>query len=109
MNRPMHQKTKRTTIMALLAMLCFSTNAVAFCDPPLSPMYVSDVLIIDYRAEIRAEYEAYFSDAQSYLGCMERERVAVMAEIKQTATQYGQFLDTTEILNSSSSDEKGDW
>lgn len=78
--------------MILALMLAAPFPAMAFCDPPVAPPLTSEDLAREFREEFRQDFEKYFSDAQTYLRCLEDERAEVMAEISETAARYDRFI-----------------
>lgn len=83
-------RKSRILFTLLLASLPFP--AMAFCDPPIAPPLTSEELAREYQSEFRQDFEQYFSDAQTYLRCLEDERAEVMAEISDTAVRYDRFI-----------------
>lgn len=47
-----------------------------------------------YRAEIVAEFEAYFRDLSAYLACLDDERARAFAEAQAAAEAQASFLAT---------------
>jgi len=78
------------------ALLVAPQTGFAFCDTPLAPTPTSEDMARDYREEFKAEFETYFSEAQSYLRCIDSERQNVMDELKNTAFRYERFLKDSE-------------
>lgn len=59
------------------------------CLPPLPPSPVNDdATRASYAAEIRAEYAAYFDEAQTYLHCLDSARAEVTAEVNRAIADY---------------------
>lgn len=59
------------------------------CLPPLVPAQVNDgATRTTYASEIRAEYVAYFDEAQIYLHCLESARAEVTAEVNRAIADY---------------------
>lgn len=59
------------------------------CLPPLVPAQVNDgTTRKTYASEIRAEYVAYFDEAQIYLHCLESARAEVTAEVNRAIADY---------------------
>ncbi|MEO1307297.1 MAG: hypothetical protein AAFV38_05035 [Pseudomonadota bacterium] len=76
----------------LLLLIATALPAAAFCEAPAPPPLTSEALAREYRDELKAEFEKYFSDAQSYLRCSEDERRAVLETLEDTAQRYDRFL-----------------
>ncbi len=79
-------------LSALIVAVSFPHAGFAFCDPPIAPPLTSEALAREYQEEFRQGFEAYFSEAQAYLRCLEAERSEVMLEINETAARYNRFL-----------------
>lgn len=77
---------------AVIVAICLPNVAFTFCDPPIAPALTSEDLAREFREEFRQDFEQYFSDAQTYMRCLEEERSEVMAEINETAARYDRFL-----------------
>lgn len=84
-------------ILSMLFAFLAPTLAVAFCDPPFPPDLTSEAIAREFREEFRSEFEAYFSDVQAYIGCVDEERARVMAEADETVRRYERFLEANEI------------
>jgi hypothetical protein len=68
------------------------------CLAPLSPDQglTSDVMR-EYRAELRAEFESYFSDVTSYVACIDAERERVLTEAHEASTALSKLLSTGDL------------
>lgn len=78
---------KSTALLYLLPSV-----ASAFCPPPEPPPLTSEVLAREFRKEMREDFETYFSDANHYFKCIDRERDRIKTEINETAARYDRFL-----------------
>lgn len=52
-------------------------------------------LLHRYRAEIAAEFEAYFRDLSAYLACLDDERARAFAEAQAAAEAQASLLATS--------------
>ena len=51
-----------------------------------------DAVLAEYRAEISAEFDAYFSAVSDYIACHDEERARVLAEASVATAAYAAFL-----------------
>lgn len=71
-----------------------SAQTPAFgCGPP-EPPYTAlpEADLREFRAELSADFERYFSDIPKYIQCLDAERARVMAEGREVAAAYENFL-----------------
>lgn len=70
-----------------------SQNFDFLCIPPERPnLDVSADLAKEYRAEISAEVEAYFTDISRYITCLGDERARAMKEAQDVTREYTDFF-----------------
>lgn len=62
-------------------------------EPPYTALPQPDLQ--EFRAELVADFERYFSDITRYIQCLDVERARIMAEGSQMATLYENFLEAT--------------
>ncbi|WP_340264001.1 hypothetical protein [Sulfitobacter pontiacus] len=63
------------------------------CLAPAVPITaLPEDVLAEYRAEISAEFEAYFSAVGDYIACHDDERARVLAEATVATTAYAAFL-----------------
>lgn len=68
------------------------------CLPPSAPAVdLPARLLATYRTEISAEFEVYFSALSEYIACLDEERLRAMAEARDVAGAYSDFLDTSHL------------
>lgn len=76
-------------------------SAARFCKrilrPPIAPPLTSEDLAREFRVEFKEDFESYFSDAQTYLRCLDDERQEVMEELNATIIRYDRFLNDSKI------------
>lgn len=58
------------------------------CLPPVPPAEVSPELLRDFEGELRAEYSAYFDEAQTYLACLDAAGRTVRTEVQAALKAY---------------------
>lgn len=65
------------------------------CVPPDVPMTDLPVgILVEYRAEIAAEFEAYFAALSDHIACLDAERARAMEEARVAATAYADLINT---------------
>ena len=70
--------------------------AVSLCLPPELPVTaLPEAVLAEYRAEISAEFEAYFAEVSDYIACLDAERGRAMTEARDAVNTYSAFLETT--------------
>lgn len=69
--------------------------APLLCLPPEAPMTsLPDAVLAEYRAEITAEFEAYFSTVSEYIACLDGERARTLDEARIATEAYSTLLST---------------
>lgn len=53
-----------------------------------------DAVLVEYRAEIAAEFEEYFSAVTDYIACLDDERTRTMDEARAATEAYSTLLST---------------
>ena len=75
-----------------------SGSSQPLCLAPLSPEQgLTPEVMRDYRAELRTEFESYFSDVTSYVACIDAERERVLAEAHEASTALSILLSTGDL------------
>jgi len=65
------------------------------CLPPEAPMTELPVdVLAEYRAEIAAEFEAYFSSITAHIACLDEERARVLDEARAATEAYTRLINT---------------
>ena len=65
------------------------------CLPPEAPMTELSAEVLDeYRTEIAAEFEAYFSSVTEHIACLDEERARVMDEARAATEAYARLINT---------------
>ena len=82
--------------VAVMFLVCAATVAqpeVIRCLPPQVPVTdLPEAVLVDYRAEIGAEFESYFSAISTHIACLDEERTRALAEARDAADAYATFL-----------------
>lgn len=65
------------------------------CLPPDLPVTdLPEAVLVEYRAEIGAEFESYFAAISAHIACLDAERDRALAEAHSAADAYAVFLNT---------------
>lgn len=65
------------------------------CIPPEVPITdLPDAVLAEYRAEISAEFEAYFAHLSDHIACLDTERSRALSEARVATEAYSVFLNT---------------
>lgn len=68
---------------------------VILCLPPEAPMTELPVdVLAEYRTEIAAEFEAYFSSITEHIACLDKERDRVLDEARVATEAYSRLINT---------------
>ncbi len=71
----------------------FAQPEVIRCVPPEVPFTdLPDAVLAEYRAEIAAEFEAYFAAVSSHIACLDTERSRALSEARVATEAYSAFL-----------------
>ena len=63
------------------------------CLPPQVPVTdLPDAVLAEYRAEIGAEFEAYFTAISDHIACLDAERTRALTEARAATDVYSAFL-----------------
>lgn len=63
------------------------------CLPPEAPMTELPVEVLaEYRTEIAAEFEAYFSSITGHIACLDEERARAMDEARAATEAYSRLI-----------------
>jgi hypothetical protein len=66
------------------------------CLSPEAPMTELPVdVLAEYRMEIAAEFEAYFSSITEHIACLDEERARVLDEARAATEAYARFINIT--------------
>ena len=94
-----HQMRRRARLLPGLCVVV-SVSSTAFAQPEvircLAPeMPTTDLpvaVLAEYRAEISAEFEAYFADLSDHIACLDIERSRAFSEARAATEAYSAFL-----------------
>jgi hypothetical protein len=68
------------------------------CLPPEAPMTELPVdVLAEYRTEIAAEFEAYFSSVTEHIACLDEERARVLDEARAATEAYTRLINTIPV------------
>jgi hypothetical protein len=71
----------------------FAQPEVIRCLPPEVPVTnLPEAVLSEYRAEIAAEFEAYFAAVSTHIGCLDTERNRALSEAHMATEAYSTFL-----------------
>lgn len=68
---------------------------MAECLPPAGPIGTDPALVAEYRPEILADYERYFSESSTYITCLDAARGQAMAELSARVADYQTLFTST--------------
>jgi hypothetical protein len=93
---------RRTALYLAGIILATFANSAAFaqpevirCVPPEVPFTdLPDAVLAEYRAEIAAEFEAYFAAVSTHIACLDTERNRALSEAHRATEAYSTFLNT---------------
>lgn len=98
-SREAHRGCRRARlILAFCVVVVVSTTAFAQpevirCLAPKVPITaLPEAVLSEYRAEIAAEFEAYFSDLSDHIACLDTERSRALSEARVATEAYSAFL-----------------
>ena len=82
-------------VVASMSSTAFAQPEVIRCVPPEVPFTdLPDAVLAEYRAEIAAEFEAYFAAVSSHIACLDTERSRALSEAHSATEAYSTFLNT---------------
>ena len=71
----------------------FAQPEVIRCLPPEVPVTdLPEAVLAEYRAEIAAEFEAYFAAVSTHIACLDTERNRALSEAHRATEAYSTFL-----------------
>ena len=87
--------------MAAIIVFMFMNSAaiaqpeVIRCLPPEVPVTdLPEAVLAEYRAEIAAEFEAYFAAVSTHIACLDTERNRALSEAHRATEAYSTLLNT---------------
>ena len=95
------QMRRRELNLATIILVMF-LNSAAFaqpevirCLPPEVPITaLPESVLVEYRTEIVAEFEAYFAAVTSHIACLDSERSRALSEAQRATEAYATFLNS---------------
>jgi hypothetical protein len=80
-------------VMVAVSSTAFAQPEVIRCLAPEVPITaLPEAVLSEYRAEIAAEFEAYFSDLSDHIACLDTERSRALSEARVATEAYSAFL-----------------
>lgn len=84
------------TVVMFVSSAALAQPEVILCLPPEVPVTdLPEAVLTEYRAEIAAEFEAYFAAVSSHIACLDTERSRALSEAHRATESYSTFLNTT--------------
>lgn len=71
-----------------------ASAATAGCLPPEAPIGTDPALVAEYRPEILANYERYFSESSAFIACLDEARGQAMADLAARVADYQMLFDS---------------
>ena len=97
--RESRSKRRRARLLSALCVVgmvnsaAFAQPEVIRCVPPEVPFTdLPDAVLAEYRAEIAAEFEAYFAALSHHIACLDSERSRALSEARVATEAYSAFL-----------------
>ncbi len=80
-------------MVVVLSSTAFAQPEVIRCLAPEVPITaLPEAVLAEYRAEIAAEFEAYFADLSDHIACLDSERSRALSEARVATEAYSTFL-----------------
>jgi hypothetical protein len=80
-------------VVVVLSSTAFAQPEVIRCLAPEVPITaLPEAVLAEYRAEIAAEFEAYFADLSDHIACLDSERSRALSEARVATEAYSTFL-----------------
>ena len=97
--RESRSKRRRARLLSALCVVGM-VNSAAFAQPEVIRCLAPEVPVTDlpeavlseYRAEIAAEFEAYFAALSDHVACLDTERSRALSEARVATEAYSDFL-----------------
>lgn len=94
-----HKRNRWARLLpAICVVIVVSSTAIAQpevirCLAPEVPITaLPEAVLAEYRAEIVAEFEAYFAELSHHIACLDAERSRALSEARVAAEAYSTFL-----------------
>jgi hypothetical protein len=80
-------------VVVVVSSTAFAQPEVIRCLAPEVPITdLPEAVLAEYRAEIAAEFEAYFAELSTHIACLDNERSRALSEARAAAEAYSTFL-----------------
>ena len=80
-------------VVVVVTSTAFAQPEVIRCLAPEVPITaLPEAVLSEYRAEIAAEFEAYFTDLSDHIACLDSERSRALSEARVATEAYSTFL-----------------
>ncbi len=80
-------------VVAVVSSTALAQPEVIRCLAPEVPITaLPEPVLAEYRAEIAAEFEAYFADLSNHIACLDTERSRALSEARVATEAYSAFL-----------------
>ena len=80
-------------VVVAVSSTAFAQPEVIRCLAPEVPITdLPEAVLAEYRAEIVAEFEAYFADLSDHIACLDTERSRALSEARVATAAYSVFL-----------------
>jgi hypothetical protein len=97
--RKVNPRRRQTRLLtAICVVVAVTSTAIAQpevirCLAPEVPITdLPQAVLAEYRAEIAAEFEAYFADLSDHIACLDTERSRALSEARLATEAYSIFL-----------------
>lgn len=85
-----------SSLLVVSAGVSAASAEVIRCLPPDVPMTALPAAVLtEYRAELSAEFESYFSAISVYIACLDSERARALSEAKDATADLAAILSST--------------
>ena len=93
-------RRRELNLAAIIVFMFMNSAAIAQpevirCLPPEVPVTdLPEAVLAEYRAEIAAEFEAYFAAVSTHIACLDTERNRALSEAHRATEAYSIFLNS---------------
>ena len=94
----LQMRRRELNLAAIIVFMFMNSAAIAQpeairCLPPEVPATdLPEAVLAEYRAEIAAEFEAYFAAVSTHIACLDTERNRALSEAHRATEAYSTFL-----------------
>ena len=96
----LQMRRRELNLAAIIVFMFMNSAAIAQpevirCLPPEVPVTdLPEAVLAEYRAEIAAEFEAYFAAVSTHIACLDTERNRALSEAHRATEAYSTFLNS---------------